>query len=129
MTEFLYRCRRRMDQLGFDRNGAIYRSIDQAYTAFLELNAGCSARPTDSRPRSRHQNRQESIGPRIRLKDHPTVRMIDRNAPAARSVPGRKQVSPDLVDVVPARVPGTPYLSPDIARRRDDVLGGYDAVI
>jgi hypothetical protein len=28
-----------MDQLGFDRNGAIYRSIDQAYTAFLELNA------------------------------------------------------------------------------------------
>jgi hypothetical protein len=28
-----------MEQLGFDRNGAIYRSIDQAYTAFLELNA------------------------------------------------------------------------------------------
>jgi hypothetical protein len=39
MMEFLYRCRRRMEQLGFDRNGAIYRSIDQAYTAFLELNA------------------------------------------------------------------------------------------
>jgi hypothetical protein len=33
MMEFLYRCRRRMEQLGFDRNGAIYRSIDQAYTA------------------------------------------------------------------------------------------------
>ena len=35
----LYRCRRRMEELGFDRNGAIYRSIDQAYSAFLELNA------------------------------------------------------------------------------------------
>jgi hypothetical protein len=39
MPEFLYRCRRRMEQLGFDRTGTIYRSIDQAYSAFLELNA------------------------------------------------------------------------------------------
>ncbi len=39
IIEFLYRCRRRMERLGFDRNGAIYRSMDQAYTAFLELNA------------------------------------------------------------------------------------------
>jgi hypothetical protein len=39
MIELLYRCRCRMEQLGFDRNGAIYRSFDQAYTAFLELNA------------------------------------------------------------------------------------------
>ncbi len=39
MREFLYRCRHRMEQLGFDRNGSIYRSIDQAYTAFQELNA------------------------------------------------------------------------------------------
>ena len=31
--------RSQMEQLGFDRNGAIYRSIDQACTAYLELNA------------------------------------------------------------------------------------------
>jgi hypothetical protein len=39
MMEFVHRCRRRMEQLGFDRNGAIYRSFDRAYTALLELNA------------------------------------------------------------------------------------------
>ena len=53
MMDFLYRCRRRMEQLGFDRIGAIYRSIDQACTAFLELNAElfCQAHGfTDAKP-------------------------------------------------------------------------------
>ena len=56
------------------------------------------------RQRSRHQNRQRSLGPRIRLKNHPTVRMIDRDSPAARSVPRRKQAPLDLVDVVDTRL-------------------------
>ena len=37
MLHFLYRCRRRIDALGFDDKGAIYRAIDKAYCAMHEL--------------------------------------------------------------------------------------------
>jgi len=37
MLHFLHRCRRRLDALGFDEKGAIYRAIDKAYCAMHEL--------------------------------------------------------------------------------------------
>jgi len=37
MLSFLYRCRRRLDVLGFDQKGAIYQTIDKAYCAMHDL--------------------------------------------------------------------------------------------
>ncbi|MGO9916327.1 MAG: hypothetical protein ACLQIB_16725 [Isosphaeraceae bacterium] len=37
MLHFLHRCRRRLDALGFDRQGMIYQAIDKAYCAMHEL--------------------------------------------------------------------------------------------
>jgi len=37
MLHFLYRCRQRLDALGFDDKGVIYRAIDKAYCAIHEL--------------------------------------------------------------------------------------------
>jgi hypothetical protein len=37
MLHFLLRCRRRLDVLGFDPNGAIYQTIDKAYCAMHAL--------------------------------------------------------------------------------------------
>ena len=37
MLHFLYRCRRRLDALGFDEKGVVYRAIDKAYCAMHEL--------------------------------------------------------------------------------------------
>jgi len=37
MLHFLYRCRRRLDVLGFDQKGAIYQTIDKAYCAMHDL--------------------------------------------------------------------------------------------
>jgi hypothetical protein len=37
MLHFLYRCRRRLDGLGFDDKGVIYRAVDKAYCAMHEL--------------------------------------------------------------------------------------------
>jgi hypothetical protein len=37
MLHFLYRCRRRLDVLGFDDQGVIYQAIDRAYCAMHEL--------------------------------------------------------------------------------------------
>jgi hypothetical protein len=37
MLHFLFRCRRRLDALGFDEKGAIYQAIDKAYCAMHDL--------------------------------------------------------------------------------------------
>ncbi len=37
MVYFLYRCRRRLDVRGFDKKGAIYQVIDNAYCAMHDL--------------------------------------------------------------------------------------------
>jgi hypothetical protein len=37
MVEFIFRCRHRLETLGFDRDGAIYQANDKAYGAFHEL--------------------------------------------------------------------------------------------
>jgi hypothetical protein len=37
MLHFLHRCRRRLDELGFDERGTIYQSIDKAYCAMHDL--------------------------------------------------------------------------------------------
>jgi hypothetical protein len=37
MLHFVLRCLRRLDALGFDRKGAIYQAVDQAYCALHEL--------------------------------------------------------------------------------------------
>jgi hypothetical protein len=39
MMDFLYRCRCRMDELGFDSSGPIYVAIHRAYEALQDLNA------------------------------------------------------------------------------------------
>jgi hypothetical protein len=60
MLHSLYRCRRRLDALGFDDKGVIYRSIDKAYCAMHELHMtlryeSCGrgvGRASDERPRS-----------------------------------------------------------------------------
>jgi hypothetical protein len=37
MLRFLLRCRRRLDELGFEPNGPIYRVIEAAYCAMHDL--------------------------------------------------------------------------------------------
>jgi hypothetical protein len=37
MLYFLFRCKRRLDALGFDQKGPIYRAVDKAYGAMHEL--------------------------------------------------------------------------------------------
>jgi hypothetical protein len=37
MLHFLYKCRRRLDALGFDAKGPIYQVIDKAYSALHDL--------------------------------------------------------------------------------------------
>jgi hypothetical protein len=37
MLHFLHLCRRRLDALGFDEKGAIYKAIDRAYGAVYDL--------------------------------------------------------------------------------------------
>jgi hypothetical protein len=91
-----------MEQLGFDRNGAIYRSIDHAYTAFLELTAelfgqahGFTAAKPPPEPR-------EVTRAKDQLKDQPTIRILDRDSPSSGSVAGWKRVSFDPVQIVTA---------------------------
>ena len=37
MLNFVGRCRRRLERLGFDKNNALYRSVDNAYCALFAL--------------------------------------------------------------------------------------------
>lgn len=37
MLSFIYRCRRRLEALGFDQNSALYRAVDKAYSAMHGL--------------------------------------------------------------------------------------------
>jgi hypothetical protein len=37
MLHFLYKCRRRLDTLGFDAKGPVYQVIDKAYCAMHDL--------------------------------------------------------------------------------------------
>jgi hypothetical protein len=39
MVWFVYRCRERMREIGFDESGSIYRAIDRAYDSLQDLNA------------------------------------------------------------------------------------------
>ncbi len=57
----------------------------------------CSANRTGANQRSHLLSRQASLGPRIRLNNHPTVRMIDRNSPSLGSVTSRTAVGANFV--------------------------------
>jgi hypothetical protein len=37
MLYFLLRCRRRLDMLGFDQSGVIFRAVDKAHSAMQDL--------------------------------------------------------------------------------------------
>jgi hypothetical protein len=58
MLHFLFRCRRRLDALGFDEKSAIYQAIDKAYCAMHDLHMklhyeSCGhgvGKPPDERP-------------------------------------------------------------------------------
>jgi len=71
MLHFLFRCRRRVDALGFDQKGAVYQAIDKAYCAMHDLHMklhyeSCGpvvGRPSEDQPGVTHPTDQAQTPP------------------------------------------------------------------